>query len=153
MGKKADVDYSLYLVTDSTPAILGGRDLVDVVDRACAGGVTVVQYRDKTSDTGVLIATGRKLHEVTRRRGVPLLINDRIDVALAVGCEGVHVGQDDMSAVDARRILGPDAVVGVSASTAGEALKACRDGADYLGLGAVFATPTSVTLWFHPLYR
>lgn len=93
---RPSVDYSLYLVTDSTPAILGDKDIGDVVDRALKGGVTLVQYRDKTSDTGVLIATAKKLHEVTRRHNVPLLINDRVDVALAVGCEGVHLGQDDM---------------------------------------------------------
>lgn len=90
------VDYSLYLVTDSTPAILGDRDLVEVVEAALEGGVTVVQYRDKVSDTGVLVSTARKLHAVTRKHNVPLLINDRVDVALAVGCEGVHIGQDDL---------------------------------------------------------
>lgn len=89
-------DYTLYLVTDSTPAILGDKDICDVVDRAIRGGVTIVQYRDKTSDTGDLVATARRLHAVTQRHGVPLLINDRVDVALAVGCEGVHLGQDDM---------------------------------------------------------
>ena len=90
------VDYSLYLVTDSTPAILGDRDLVEVVEKACQGGVTIVQFREKLSDTAQLIATGRKLHEITRKHNVPLLINDRVDVALAVGCEGVHIGQDDI---------------------------------------------------------
>lgn len=92
----AAIDYSLYLVTDSTPAILGGRDLCDVVDKALRGGATIVQYRDKTSDTGALVSTAKKLYEVTKRHNVPLLINDRVDVALAVGCEGVHLGQDDM---------------------------------------------------------
>lgn len=95
--KKEDVNYSLYLVTDSTPAILGDRDIDDVVEAALRGGVTCVQYRDKTSDTGDLIAVAERLHEITQRHGVPLLINDRVDVALAVGCEGVHIGQDDMS--------------------------------------------------------
>jgi thiamine-phosphate diphosphorylase / hydroxyethylthiazole kinase len=90
------VDYSLYLVTDSTPAILGERDLAEVVDAALDGGVTLVQYRDKVSDTAVLISTARKLHLVTRKHNVPLLINDRVDVALAIGCEGVHIGQDDL---------------------------------------------------------
>jgi thiamine-phosphate diphosphorylase/hydroxyethylthiazole kinase len=90
------VDYSLYLVTDSTPAILGNRDIVTVVEAALQGGVTIVQYRDKTSDTGVLISTAKKLHTVTQKHNVPLLINDRVDIALAVGCEGVHIGQDDM---------------------------------------------------------
>jgi len=95
MGKPT-VDYSLYLVTDSTPAILGERNLVSVVEAALKGGVTLVQYRDKTSDTRVLVDTARELHVVTKKYGVPLLINDRVDVALAVGCEGVHIGQDDM---------------------------------------------------------
>ncbi|KAJ0152549.1 Thiamine-phosphate synthase [Colletotrichum tanaceti] len=93
------VDYSLYLVTDSTPAILADRDLADVVAAAVRGGVTVVQYRDKTSDTGALVANARRLHAITRAAGVPLLINDRVDVALAVGCEGVHIGQDDMGEI------------------------------------------------------
>lgn len=91
-----NVDYSLYLVTDSTPAILGNRDLVEVVEAAIRGGVTIVQYRDKLKDTAALIATAQKLHAVTQKYKVPLLINDRIDVALAVACEGVHIGQDDM---------------------------------------------------------
>ncbi|KZL83820.1 hydroxyethylthiazole kinase [Colletotrichum incanum] len=136
------VDYSLYLVTDSTPAILGDRDLASVVAAAVRGGVTVVQYRDKTSDTGALVANAKRLHEITRAAGVPLLINDRVDVALAVGCEGVHIGQDDMELTAARKILGPDAIIGVTASTVEEALKACEDGADYLGIGTVFATST-----------
>ncbi|KAK0379262.1 hydroxyethylthiazole kinase [Colletotrichum limetticola] len=139
---KPTVDYSLYLVTDSTPAILGDRDLSSVVAAAVRGGVTIVQYRDKTSDTGELVANARKLHAVCHEAGVPLLINDRVDVALAVGCEGVHIGQDDMELTAARKILGPDAIIGVTASTIEEALKACEDGADYLGIGTVFATST-----------
>jgi thiamine-phosphate diphosphorylase/hydroxyethylthiazole kinase len=91
-----DVDYSLYLVTDSTAAILGSRDLVDIVEKALEGGVTLVQYRDKVSDTSVLVSTARALHAITKKHNVPLLINDRVDVALAVGCEGVHIGQDDL---------------------------------------------------------
>ena len=90
------VDYSLYLVTDSTPAILGDRDLVEVVEAALQGGVTLVQYRDKFSDTGALVSIAKKLHQVTKKYNVPLLINDRVDVALAAGCEGVHIGQDDL---------------------------------------------------------
>jgi thiamine-phosphate diphosphorylase / hydroxyethylthiazole kinase len=90
------VDYSLYLVTDSTPAILGDRDLCEVVEAALRGGVTCVQYREKKADTGDMVATARRLHELTRRFQVPLLINDRVDVALAIGCEGVHIGQDDI---------------------------------------------------------
>lgn len=90
------IDYSLYLVTDSTPGILGDRDLVEVVEAALKGGVTVVQYRDKTSDTADLIRMGKRLHEVTQRYNVPLLINDRVDVALAVGAEGVYVAKKSL---------------------------------------------------------
>lgn len=93
---KSKVDYTLYLVTDSTPAILGDKDIVAVVEAALKGGVTIVQYREKHADTGELIATAKRLHAVTKKYNVPLLINDRIDVALAVGCEGVHIGQDDI---------------------------------------------------------
>ncbi|KXX74321.1 putative thiamine biosynthetic bifunctional enzyme [Madurella mycetomatis] len=140
--EKPDVDYSLYLVTDSSPAILGDRSLFHVVEEALKGGVTLVQLRDKTSDTGHLISTGRQLHEITRRYNVPLLINDRVDVALAVACEGVHIGQDDMELSTARQLLGPRAIIGVTVSTVEEALKACEGGADYLGIGTLYATPT-----------
>lgn len=95
MGKPS-VNYGVYLVTDSTPAILGTRDLASVVAAAVAGGVTVVQYRDKHCSHEDAVATARKLHAVTQPLGVPLLINDRVDVAVEVGCEGVHIGQDDM---------------------------------------------------------
>ncbi|KAK4157892.1 putative hydroxyethylthiazole kinase [Chaetomidium leptoderma] len=141
MGKPK-VDYSLYLVTDSTPAILGDRRLIDVVKEALGGGVTVVQLREKTGDTAELISKARELHALTQSYGVPLLINDRVDVALAVGCEGIHIGQDDMELSTARKLLGPDAIIGVTVSTVDEALKACEGGADYLGIGTVYATPT-----------
>ncbi|GIZ45460.1 hypothetical protein CKM354_000862600 [Cercospora kikuchii] len=137
-----NVDYSLYLVTDSTPAILGDEDLVEVVKNAVAGGATIIQYRDKTSETADLVRIAKQLHEVTRAAGVPLLINDRIDVALAVGVEGVHIGQDDLDLKTARRVLGPDAIIGVTANSEEEAIIAAKDGADYLGLGTVFATTT-----------
>ncbi|KAI0875105.1 Hydroxyethylthiazole kinase family-domain-containing protein [Hypoxylon argillaceum] len=141
MGK-SDTDYSVYLVTDSTPAILGDKDICAVVEEALRGGVTCVQYRDKTSDTGALVQTARRLHAITRRHGVPLLINDRVDVALAVGCEGVHVGQDDLDVESARKILGHDKIIGVTVSNAAETAAACEGGADYLGIGTIFATPT-----------
>ncbi|OCK77099.1 TMP-TENI-domain-containing protein [Lepidopterella palustris CBS 459.81] len=140
---KPVVDYSLYLVTDSTPAVLGDRDLCHVVCEAIQGGVTLVQYRDKTSDTAVLIETAKKLHTVCKEGNVPLLINDRVDVALAVDCEGVHLGQDDMDAATARMLLGPNKIIGVTACSMEEAYRAaCWAGADYLGIGTVFATPT-----------
>ncbi|CAG8918512.1 unnamed protein product [Penicillium salamii] len=136
------VDLSLYLVTDSTPAILKGRDLCTVVEQAIQGGVTVVQYRDKSNDTGVLVETARKLHQVTKKYNVPLLINDRVDVALAIGAEGVHLGQDDMKFEQAKQLLPKDAIIGISTSTVEEAKKAVSDGADYIGIGTMFATPT-----------
>ncbi|RYP81535.1 hypothetical protein DL769_001943 [Monosporascus sp. CRB-8-3] len=143
--RKQDVDYSLYLVTDSTPAVLGpGRDVCAVVEAALPprGSVTCVQFRDKTGDTGALVATARRLHALTQRAGVPLLVNDRVDVALAVGCEGVHIGQDDVDLATARRLLGEDKIIGVSVSNVEGMLEACRGGADYLGIGTVFATAT-----------
>ncbi|KAH8696072.1 putative thiamine-phosphate pyrophosphorylase [Talaromyces proteolyticus] len=136
------VNLSLYLVTDSTPAILGSRDLCHVVEEALKGGVTIVQYRDKTSDTGVLIEIAKKLHNITRKYNVPLIINDRVDVALASGAEGVHLGQDDMDIRAAKEILGNDKIIGISASCVEDAVKAVQEGADYLGIGTVFATPT-----------
>ncbi|KAJ6151585.1 hypothetical protein N7470_007182 [Penicillium chermesinum] len=136
------LDLSVYLVTDSTPAILRDRDLCTVVEAALKGGVTVVQYRDKTSDTGVLIDTAKRLHQLTQRYNVPLLINDRVDVALAVGAEGVHLGQDDMKFELAKKLLPKDAIIGISTSTIQEAKQAVSDGADYIGIGTMFATPT-----------
>ena len=94
--KTMAVDYSLYLVTDSTPAILGDRDLASIVEDAIKGGVTVVQYRDKKSETGDLIRMGKRLHAITEKHKVPLLVNDHVGVAQAIGAEGVHIGQDDM---------------------------------------------------------
>lgn len=101
---KPQVDYGVYLVTDSTPAILGDRDIGHVVEAALRGGVTVVQYRDKHSDAATATQTAKTLHDITEKFGVPLLINDRVDVAVEVGCEGVHIGQDDMSACDASSV-------------------------------------------------
>ncbi|OAA38119.1 Hydroxyethylthiazole kinase [Metarhizium rileyi] len=135
-------DYSVYLVTDSTPAILGDKDLVGVVEASLRGGATVVQYRDKTSAREDLVATARKLHRLTRSYGVPLLINDRVDVAVEVGCEGVHIGQDDMALEQARELLGPGKTIGATASSEEEAIRACEAGADYLGLGTVYSTTT-----------
>ena len=136
------VDYSLYLVTDSTQAILGDKDLPSVVEAAIEGGVTIVQYRDKKSDTADLIRMGKQLHAITKKHNVPLLVNDHVRIAQAIGAEGVHLGQEDMDLQTARRILGPDAIIGVTANTLSEAVVATSGGADYLGIGTVYATPT-----------
>ncbi|KAI9841051.1 MAG: hypothetical protein M1837_001022 [Sclerophora amabilis] len=136
------MDYSLYLVTDSTAPILKKRDLLDVVKAALEGGVTVVQYRDKSSDTNHLVRTASQLHKLTKLYNVPLLINDRIDVALAMGAEGVHIGQEDMDLAFARKMMGDKAIIGVTVSTVDEARIAARWGANYLGIGTMFATST-----------
>ncbi|KND94918.1 Thiamine-phosphate synthase [Tolypocladium ophioglossoides CBS 100239] len=137
------VDYGVYLVTDSTPAILGTRGLAHVVEAALRGGASVVQYRDKSGAHEAVVQTARELHALTQRFGVPLLVNDRVAVAVAVGCEGVHLGQGDMAPAQARRMLGPGKIIGVTAGSAAEAIAACEAGADYIGIGAVFATPTA----------
>ncbi|KAG9258015.1 Hydroxyethylthiazole kinase family-domain-containing protein [Emericellopsis atlantica] len=136
------VDYSVYLVTDSTPAILGDADLASVVEQSLQGGVTIVQYRDKHSPRDHVVATARKLHQITQKYNVPFLINDHVDVAAEIGCEGVHIGQDDMAFEEAKRLLGEGKIIGITASSKEEALKAASQGATYLGIGTVYATST-----------
>lgn len=134
------IDWSLYVITDRQAA--GGRPLTEIVRSAIAGGATVVQLREKRATTREMIELGEALHEITQAAGIPLIINDRMDVALAIDAEGVHVGQDDMPAPLARRLIGPDRILGVSAGTVAEAQQAEADGADYIGTGDVFGTPS-----------
>lgn len=136
---KPNVDYSLYLVVD--PAMCSGRRPEDVVREAVLGGVTVVQLRNKTGSAREFIAQAESLHVVLRPLGVPLIINDRVDVALAVGAEGVHVGQSDIPPDVARRLLG-DAVIGLSVDTVRQATDAEPSTVDYLGVGPVYPTLT-----------
>ena len=136
---KPVIDYSIYLVTDE--ACLHGRPLLECVE-ALTAGVTLVQYRAKAADGGVLYAEACKLKELCDKYGVPLIINDRLDIALAVGAAGVHLGQDDLPCAVARRLLGEDFIIGVSAHNPAEAVQAVSEGADYLGCGAVFGTAT-----------
>lgn len=137
---KPVIDYSIYLVTDE--ACLHGRPLLECVEEALAAGVTLVQYRAKAADGGVLYAEACKLKELCDKYGVPLIINDRLDIVLAVGAAGVHLGQDDLPCAVARRLLGEDFIIGVSAHNQAEAVQAVSEGADYLGCGAVFGTAT-----------
>ena len=134
------IDYSLYLVTDR--ALARGRPLADVVRAAVAGGVTCVQLREKEASAREFAAAARELLALLRPLGVPLIVNDRIDVALAAGADGVHVGQQDLSVADARRLGPPGWIVGVSAETVADAARAERDGANYVGASPIFATPT-----------
>jgi len=130
----------LYAVTDR--AWLRGRTLADCVRQAVEGGATFVQLREKEAPFDEIVALGRELGAICREAGVPFVIDDNVDVALACGADGVHVGQDDMACAEARRRLDPDAIVGVSAQTVAQALQAQADGADYLGVGALIPTPT-----------
>lgn len=137
---KSKVDYSLYLVTDD--ACLQGRPLLDCVRAALEGGVTLVQHRSKHSDGGPMYQEALQLQELCQEYNVPLIINDRLDVAMAVGAAGVHLGQDDLPCAVARQIAGPELLIGVSAHNVAEAQQAVADGADYLGSGAVFGSVT-----------
>jgi thiamine-phosphate diphosphorylase len=133
--------YSLYLVTDSG-LTHPSRTLVQTVEEAIVAGVTIVQLREKTLSTKAFVELASAVHQVTKKYNVPLLINDRVDVALAVDCEGVHIGQSDMPIQIARKLLGPGKIIGVTVGTIEQALKAHQDGADYLGVGACFDTNT-----------
>ena len=137
---KAQPDYSIYLVTDD--GCLQGRALIDCVREALEGGVTLVQYRAKTASSAEMYDEALQLKALCDSFNVPLIINDRLDIAMAVGAAGVHLGQDDLPCAAARRILGEDYIIGVSAHNPAEARAALLCGADYLGCGAVFGTAT-----------
>lgn len=137
---KAQPDYSIYLVTDD--GCLQGRALLDCVCEALEGGVTLVQYRAKTASSAEMYAEALQLKALCDSFNVPLIINDRLDIAMAVGAAGVHLGQDDLPCAAARKLLGEDYLIGVSAHNPAEAKAALESGADYLGCGAVFGTAT-----------
>lgn len=137
---KAQPDYSIYLVTDD--GCLQGRPLIDCVREALEGGVTLVQYRAKTASSAEMYAEALQLKALCDSFKVPLIINDRLDIAMAVGAAGVHLGQDDLPCAAARKLLGEDYIIGVSAHNPAEAKTALQSGADYLGCGAVFGTAT-----------
>lgn len=136
------LDTSLYFITDST--CCGEDEFLLRVEQALQGGVTLVQLREKERSTRAYLRLAEQVHALTRRYAVPLLIDDRVDVALAMDAEGVHVGQSDLPVAAARRLLGPDKIVGATAKTVPQALEAYRQGADYLGVGAIFPTTTKV---------
>ena len=124
--------------------LLKGRDLISSVEEAILGGVTLVQLREKDISSLEFYNIAIKIKEITDKYDIPLIINDRVDIALAVDASGVHVGQSDFPCEVARRLLGKDKIVGVSVATMEEALKAEKDGADYIGVGAVFPTGTKL---------
>ena len=133
------VDLTLYLVTDSSYHT--EASFLKTVEEACQGGVTLVQLREKSGGRDYLDLALR-VKEITDHYRIPLIIDDRVDVALACGAAGVHVGQSDLPVACARKLMGPDKIVGATAKTVSQALDAYEQGADYLGLGAVFSTST-----------
>lgn len=136
------LDTSLYFITDSTG--FSEEEFLRRTEEALRGGVTLLQLREKNRTTREYLSLAEKVHELTRRYGVPLLIDDRLDVAMAMDAEGVHLGQSDLPIHMARRILGPDKIVGATAKTVPQATEAYEQGADYLGVGAIYPTTTKV---------
>ena len=134
------IDYSLYLVTDRN--LSRERPLISIVEAAVRGGVTCVQLREKKSGTGEFIELALSIHNFLKKKRIPLIINDRIDVALAVKAEGVHLGQSDMPLSFARSIVRDSMIIGISAESFQDAVEAEKGGADYIGVSPIFATPT-----------
>lgn len=130
----------MYVITDSR--LCSPRPLAACVEAALRGGATVLQLREKEMSARRLVEVGRELVRLARQAGVPLIVNDRVDVAAAIDADGVHLGPDDLPVADARRILGPRRIIGASVESPEEALQAQAAGADYLGVGPIFATST-----------
>ena len=135
-------DTSLYFITDSTG--FTEEEFLRRTEAALQGGVTFLQIREKDRSTREYIALAEKVHALTRKYNVPLIIDDRVDVALAMNAEGVHVGQSDMPVATARRLLGEGKIIGATAKTVPQAMEAYAQGADYLGVGAIYPTTTKV---------
>lgn len=135
-------DTSLYFITDSTG--LEENMFLNIVEQALSGGVTIIQIREKDKSTREYMHLAEKVHEISAKYGVPLIVDDRIDVALAVNTEGVHLGRSDMPVNTARKILGDSMIIGATAKNVEQALEAVKNGADYLGVGAVYPTTTKV---------
>ena len=135
-------DSSMYFITDSLN--YSEEEFLSRVEQALVGGVTLLQLREKDKTTREYIELAKKVHEITEKYDVPLIIDDRVDVALAINAEGVHVGQSDMPVSMARKLMGDDKIVGATTKTVEQAVEACAQGADYLGVGAIYPTTTKV---------
>lgn len=136
------LDTSLYLVTDSRG--MSEPEFLSRVEDALKGGVTLLQLREKEKTTRDYLSLAEKVHTIAKAYHVPLLIDDRVDIAMAVDAEGVHLGQSDMPVAVARRLLGKEKIIGATTKTVAQARDAYRQGADYLGVGAIFPTTTKV---------
>ena len=137
---KNKIDYTLYLVTDRK--LMSVSKVEESVERAITGGCTLVQLREKEISSADFFYTAQRVKEITDKYKIPLIINDRVDIALAVNAAGVHVGQEDIPAVIVRKIIGHEKIMGVSVSTLKQSIDAREAGADYLGVGAMFSTDT-----------
>jgi len=137
---KGKIDYTLYLVTDRS--ILGNKDFYISIEKAIEGGVGIIQLREKNTTTREFYDIALKVKAITDKHSIPLIINDRLDIVLAVDANGLHIGPDDIPISVARRLLGPNKILGVSTSNLDEAFEAQREGADYIGVGAMFPTKT-----------
>lgn len=142
-------DPTLYLVTDSS--LYEEDAFLSVIDGVCSAGITLLQLREKERSTREYLRLARVVRQITDRYGIPLILDDRADVAAACGCAEVHVGQEDLPVEDARRILGADKIVGATAKTLEQARIAYAQGADYLGCGAVYPTTTKVRTVLTPV--
>ena len=138
--KKNEIDYTLYLCTDRE--LMSTDTLEEAAEQAIKGGCTVGQLREKNCSSLEFYETAKKIRKITRKYNIPLIINDRVDIALAVDADGVHVGQSDLPAKVVRHIIGEDKIMGVSAAKLSEARQAVEAGADYLGVGAMYPTDT-----------
>ncbi len=138
--KPENIDYSLYLVTDRE--LSRGRTTQQIVEAALRGGITCVQLREKTCSTREFITQALSIKDQLKRHNVPLIINDRVDIAQAVNADGVHLGQSDMPIEMAKVILKDSMIIGISAESLKDAVQAEKDGADYIGVSPIFATPT-----------
>lgn len=134
------IDYSIYLVTDRN--LIKDKTLTEAVEEAIKGGATIVQLREKEATSREFYEVALKVKEITKKYNVPLIINDRIDIALLVDADGLHIGQKDIPLIEARKIIGKNKIIGLSVSNLEEAVQGEKEGADYLGVGAVFSTST-----------
>lgn len=137
-----ELDLQLYFITDSSG--YEKEKFLDQIEQAILGGVTFLQLREKEKSTRAYIELAEKVHQITKKYKIPLIIDDRVDVAMAIDAEGVHVGQSDMPVHIARKLMGPDKIIGATTKTVDQAVEAYKQGADYLGVGAIYPTTTKV---------
>ena len=137
-----NINTKLYFITDSTG--FSEEEFLYRIEEALKGGVTLIQLREKEKTTREYIDLAKKIHETTKKYNIPLIIDDRVDVALAIDAEGVHVGKSDMPVYMARKLMGEDKIIGATTKTVEQAKEAYEQGADYLGVGAIYPTTTKV---------